>query len=257
MSPTAPYNRGLVYHKVSPAFEWGLTTTKPDQFKAQMSEIRQLGLSFARLRDHDRIENPVYVTFDDAYDSLHEHALPLMIELNAVATLYVIVDYVGKANSWDYFPERHQVRHLDWSQLQDFVNAGWEIGSHALTHRNLCSLPQRERLSEIQTSRKMLEDRLGIEVTSFCPPYNIWSHDVLEEITAAGYTSMSISFPLTPQPEWNGFILPRQGVYRHDGLSLFRSKLFPTPLTPLSVLLQQLINIGGQGPNSGARLTGR
>lgn len=250
------YNRGLVYHKVSPQLEVGLTTTTPGQFKAQMQELKRLGFSFATLRDFDSVDNPVFVTFDDAYDCIWEHAVPSLIELGGVATVYVIADYVGKKNAWDYFKPASQVDHLAWDRLRELDELGWEIGSHGCSHRNLLILSKAERLEELRRSKDVLEERLGREVTSFCPPYNQWNSILLEEINEAGYSSISISFPIEPLPPWPGHIQPRLGVYIYDLLPLFRSRLKMTPLMPITILGQKFTNIMAQAPIISRRLKG-
>ncbi len=250
------YNRGLVYHKVSPKLEVGLTTTTPRQFEAQMREIQRLGFSFACVRDHETADNPVFVTFDDAYDSVWEHALPVLSDLEAPATVYVITDYIGKKNSWDYFKSASQVDHLDWTRLTELDRLGWEIGSHGCSHRNLLAMHREERQRELRDSKAALEDRLGREVSSFCPPFNQWNDILLDEIYAVGYRTVSISFPLQPLPSWPGYILPRLGVYLHDIKPLLRAKLLMNPLMPWAVLSQEFINVMAQGPVISRRLRG-
>jgi len=241
------YNRGLVYHKVSEKYEWGLTTTTPRQFKAQMMEIHRLGFSFSTIRDMNPAKNQALVTFDDGYASIHDVAAPIMEEMGAVATIFAITDYVGQLNSWDYFPPDKQVRHMDWSQLRSLHDLGWEIGSHGKTHRRLIHMSTRNIQRELRESKSELEDKLGSPVPTFCPPFNAWNSDLLPLIEEAGYTRIAISFPLSGLPKWGGEFVPRLGVYLQDGLPLFRAKLLASPLAPLAVFQQQLINIAGNG----------
>ncbi len=237
-----PYNRGLVYHKVSPDLEWGLTTTTPGQFKAQMLYLQSLGFDFARMQDAGQLQNPVYLTFDDGYANIHHHAAPVLADLGATATVYVITDYIGRKNSWDYFTAKGQVRHLNWGEIRELDRLSWEIGSHACSHENLLHVPQRIRQEELSRSRAVLEDGLGHAITSFSAPFNAWDLRLLEEIGEAGYTSFAISWPMEPLPPWSGFILPRLGVYLHDIHPLFQGKLFPGAGMAWAGLSQQFIN---------------
>ncbi len=241
------YNRGLVYHKVSENFEWGLTTTTPQQFKAQMLALQRLGFSFSRIKDLDSVENPILVTFDDGYSSVMEHAAPVLDEIGGVATVFAITDYVGKKNTWDYFPAAKQVTHMDWTELRILHERGWEIGSHGRTHRRLIGMSPKQLKDELRSSKQEIEERLGKEVTTFCPPFNAWSNDLLEDIEQAGYTKIAISYPLAKLPKWSGEFVPRLGVYLHDMLPLFIAKIKTGPLAPLEVLQQQLINMAGNG----------
>lgn len=241
------YNRGLVYHKVSDRLEWGLTTTTLKQFQAQVDELNRLGFSFSTISERESSENPVLITFDDAYESVYEHAYPILEQGKGVATVFPITDYVGRKNDWDYFPEEKQVNHMDWSQLREVQSKGWEIGSHGRSHRRLITLSKDEIWDELTISKQEIEDRIGAEVTSFCPPFNVWNKELLSMIEDAGYTSLSISYPLSGLPAWGGAFIPRMGVYLQDNLTLFRAKLQASPWAPLAVMQQQLINIAGNG----------
>lgn len=241
------YNRGLIYHKVSEKIEWGLTTTTPKQFKTQVLELRRLGFSFSRVRDHDPTKDQILVTFDDGYSSVYEFAAPILDEVGGVATIFAITDYVGKKNSWDYFPEDKQVTHMNWSELKALHEKGWEIGSHGKSHKRLIAMNSKEVEEELITSKREIEDRLGGEVPTFCPPFNAWNADLLDQIEQAGYTKVAISFPLSGLPKWGGEFVPRLGVYLQDTTQLFLGKIFTNPFAPLAVLQQQLINIAGNG----------
>lgn len=236
-----------MYHKVSENYEWGLTTTTPKQFRAQMLELQRLGFLFSNIKNQDISKNQILVTFDDGYSNINEFAVPILDEVGGVATVFAISDYVGKKNSWDYFPVEKQVDHMNWTELRELHDRGWEIGSHGKTHRRLVGMDTKQVRSELITSKKHIEDQLGGEVTTFCPPFNVWDSDLVSEIEQAGYSQIAISYPLNDLPRWSGSFVPRLGVYLHDTMPFFRGKIFATPLAPLEVLQQQLINMAGDG----------
>ncbi|NQV42772.1 MAG: polysaccharide deacetylase family protein [Candidatus Marinimicrobia bacterium] len=241
------YNRGLVYHKVSEDYEWGLTTTTPKQFRAQMLSLQHLGFSFSNIQDYDATLNQILVTFDDGYSCINDFAAPILEEVGGVATIFAITDYVGRKNSWDYFPEEKQIHHMNWAELRGLHDRGWEIGSHGKTHRRLIGMDSKQVRTELISSKKHIEDQLGGEVTTFCPPFNVWNSDLVSEIEQAGYSQIAISYPLTDLPRWSGSFVPRLGVYLHDSKPFFMGKIFANPLAPLEVLQQQLINMAGDG----------
>ena len=241
------FNRGLVYHKVSEANEWGVTTTTPRQFKSQMLVLKHLGFSFSTIKDSDEDPDSILVTFDDGYDNVIEHAAPILDEVGGVATVFAITDYVGKKNTWDYFPVEKQITHMPWEHLRELSDRGWEIGSHGCSHRRLVNMGSDRIWKELTESKFILEQKLGAEVTTFCPPFNAWNNDLLAMIEDVGYTRIAISFPLNGLPTWSGKFVPRLGVYLHDVIPLFMAKIKLSPLTPLAVILQQLINIAGDG----------
>jgi len=241
------YNRGLTYHKVSEEREWGITTTTPRQFKAQIDRLDRLGFSFSTIRNSEKADNPILVTFDDGYNCVKEHALPVLDEYGGVGTVFAITGYVGKMNSWDYFPESKQIGHMDWSDLQALSQRGWEIGSHGLTHRRMIHMDRTTIQKELRNSKKELESRLGEEIVTFCPPFNAWNSELLYEVEQAGYKKMAISYPLNGLPSWSGEFVTRLGVYLHDPLPLFMGKITANPFSTLQVLQQQVINHLGDG----------
>ena len=48
---------------------------------------------------------------------------------------------------------------------------GFEIGSHSLTHPYLSKIDPQKAWEEINTSKVILEDKLGTEIRAFCYPY--------------------------------------------------------------------------------------
>lgn len=227
--------------------EWGLTTTTPVQFKAQMLALKHLGFSFTRIKDFNPAENQIMISFDDGYSCVKDHAVPVLEAVGGVATVFAITNYVGKKNSWDYFPDSKQVEHMNWSDLQALHTLGWEIGSHGCSHRRMINMSIKNIKRELVSSKKKIEDKIGAEVTTFCPPYNAWNSDLLAQIEQAGYSKVAISYPLNGLPSWSGAFVPRLGVYLHDTIPMFKGKIFANPLAPLAVMQQQLINLVGDG----------
>ena len=236
-----------MYHKVSEQYEWGVTTTTPRQFRAQMLALKHLGFSFSRTMDFDPSLQQILITFDDGYSCIKEYAAPVLDEVGGVATVFAITDYVGKKNTWDYFPENKQIDHMSWSDLRELHNRGWEIGSHGRTHRRLINMSSVAIRDELIQSKQDIENQMGCEVSTFCPPFNAWNSDLLVMIEEAGYTKIAISYPLSGLPNWAGEFIPRLGVYLHDVMPLFLAKIMANPLAPIEVLQQQLINMAGDG----------
>lgn len=63
-----------------------------------------------------------------------------------------------------------------------------KIGSHALSHKNLCMLPLDEVREELCDSRKYLEQVTGGEVKMIAFPFGLWNQDVLNAAIDAGYS---------------------------------------------------------------------
>jgi len=59
---------------------------------------------------------------------------------------------------------------LNWEEVKEMAGNGITFGSHSHTHPILSKMPIREAKEEIATSKKIIEERLGIEVRHFAIP---------------------------------------------------------------------------------------
>ncbi len=99
----------------------------------------------------------VSFTFDDGYLSTYTEAFPILSDHSFPATVYMVTDNLSR-------PER-----LNISHLRELADAGWEIGSHSVTHANLTHLPDEDLLHEITHSKQILTTA-GFATESFAPP---------------------------------------------------------------------------------------
>jgi peptidoglycan/xylan/chitin deacetylase (PgdA/CDA1 family) len=131
----------------------------------------------------------ITITFDDGFTSVLQHALPILQHHKASAIQFIVAGLVGKKNIWDSHKGDSMEPLMDWSQIREWIAAGHEIGSHSVTHPNLKKLKPAEVREEITSSKKMLEDNLGIPVDHFCYPHGGWNPVVRDIVIDAGYKS--------------------------------------------------------------------
>ena len=136
----------------------------------------------------------------------------------------MISDYAGRANDWDVTLGLNRRRHLDWDQIREAANRGIEIGSHGRTHRDLSRLAPGELRSELEGSKKTLEDRLGREVSSLALPFGAATLEVFLCARELGYREICGGMPFRPGGILPG-VLPRMPVYRGDTARALRRKL--------------------------------
>lgn len=242
----------LVYHKIDPRFEWGITRSTPHQFGRQMAWLHESGyqsLSFQQLFDNsfDPEQNYFIITFDDAYQSVIRYAFPVLQKYDFTATIFPITDFVGKKNKWDLNLGWRTFTHLDWGQLRQLAAAGWEVGSHTATHPDLTRSHSQKISNELAGSRKVLEDQIGKPVEMLAYPFGRYNSEVIRLAVAAGYRGgCTMRFGFTSslaQP----FLLSRLGIYLWDPLPAFKAKIFSTVLTPFECTLQYLISFCARG----------
>lgn len=83
------------------------------------------------------------VTFDDGYDGVHRHTLPILKQYGLRGMLFVATGGVdGQAPQEAAFAMSAPSRWLTWDQVKALRLGGMEIGSHSVTHRNLALLDE-------------------------------------------------------------------------------------------------------------------
>jgi peptidoglycan/xylan/chitin deacetylase (PgdA/CDA1 family) len=170
--------RVLMYHKVND-LPGNPVTVPVGLFEEQMSELRDLGYTpvglDAVLAHYDDGEplppGATLITFDDGYEDVLRHALPVLERHGYPAVLFVPLGYVGEA---DPLPHEKRLaarglvnRTLDWGGLRELDAAGVRIECHGISHRALTELPVDEATREIAIGKFRLEEQLGREVKAF------------------------------------------------------------------------------------------
>jgi len=125
------------------------------------------------------------LTFDDAAEPFMTHALPVLEEEGAPATIFVIAGPL-EGRKAHHLP-RGAGRPLTPEGLRGLPGRGIEIGSHGMTHRELPGLPPVEIKREVAESRTRLREISGTDVTAFSYPRGRIDPAVRDAVEAAGY----------------------------------------------------------------------
>jgi peptidoglycan/xylan/chitin deacetylase (PgdA/CDA1 family) len=220
----------LSYHNVATAPKdapFKLLYVSPDSFERQLWTLRRLGLRGVSTSEGlDRLSNGtshgcVVFTFDDGYADTLTTAAPLMKRYGFGATCYVVSSALGTYNSWDaeYLRERKPL--MNRGQLDQWLAAGMEVGSHSLSHQRLHELPQDVARYEIAESRSALRTMLGVPIEHFAYPFGRFTADTVELVRHAGYSSAMTVLPGAARPSDDRLRLPRILVNGEHGLWRF------------------------------------
>jgi len=196
----SPLVATLSYHKIGNPPRDGWQTwnyTGSEEFAAQLNWFHQRGWQFLSAADVLSAmrglgalpEQGVLITFDDAYDSLFENALPVLEKFSAPAVVFVPTQFVGSANLFDHGIEPLE-RIADWGTLAKLQKAGFSVESHGVSHRGFSSLTPFEIGIELNASREAIRKNLGVDSQFFAYPYGDFGTDsVLVDLALqkAGY----------------------------------------------------------------------
>ena len=181
----------LGYHRIDDSSED--LSVRRGHFRAHLDWIESQGLHVVSLDDRDLLTRRgtprVALTFDDGYLSVAETAWPELKSRGWPATAYVVPAYLGGdvRFPWDGASDERSSRLMGKTVLRELADDGMVIGSHSVTHRYLPGLAHHEASTEIHQSKRMLEDLLGREVTSFSYPMGGWNHPLRNLVAGAGY----------------------------------------------------------------------
>lgn len=223
----------LMYHKIDPRMEVGINALSPPQFQEQMAYLHQEGYRTITFQDlllaAEIPEKTVIITFDDAYASVFENALPVMEKYGQRGIVYVIGKFIGKLNEWDANFAGIKFRHMSEQQLLAIANLGWELGAHTMTHRALSWMNEDHLRSEIVQSRNILASLSERPIVSLAYPFGMQNEKVRKLAKETGIVfgckGMRKRSDLPDLLQ-----LPRIPVYQFEGLSAFRRKLrLPMP----------------------------
>ena len=219
----------LAYHSVDPHFSWGVTRVTPQNFSKQIQMLVAAHTEFYTVSDYlqqSRVNTSkkIAITFDDGYESVYHFAFPVLEKYGLTATVFVNPGYVGQYNTWDAtFGIRF--RHMNWRQLAELLDAGWEIGSHGLWHRDITRLAKMQCAEELLLSRNIIEKRLGRCSSVFSFPFGNGNNDVWRQCREVGYTAGLAMGPNSLTAAGDE-VKSRTGIYLFDNLFLFTQKAF-------------------------------
>jgi len=136
-------------------------------------------------------------TFDDGLASTYTQAFPALSANGLTGTDYVTTGCVGMTTATNTCRANDSTPYMSWTQIKALQAAGWEIGSHTVTHPYLATSDatdgQPNVLTPAQVTTELVKSKSdlaaqGINATAFASPYGDYNGAVLAQI-AKYYTS--------------------------------------------------------------------
>jgi peptidoglycan/xylan/chitin deacetylase (PgdA/CDA1 family) len=218
----------LMYHVIEEVSEdpHRLAVT-PARFAEQMAWLAGRGLRgvsmgtlVSAMRD-GRERGLVGLTFDDGYRSVLANALPVLLEHDFTATMFIISARIGGTNEWDagtgpVWPL------MTAGEVTEVAGAGMEIGAHTATHPRLPGMEPDRLTAEVSGSRATLRELFGLPVRGFAYPYGRMDAAARQAVRDAGYDyACSVE---TPMGSLGIMALPRITFYQRDRVGRMAAK---------------------------------
>ncbi len=215
---TAPI---LLYHHIAEGDPNNRYYISPETFEEQLKSLKEWGytsipislLVNTILQGGDLPARPVVITFDDGNEDVYLNAFPIMKRYGMVGTFYIVAGWVGARDF------------VTTDQLKEMTAAGWEIGSHSMTHIDL-TLNHDAIWDQEASSRMRLEERLGVPVVTFAYPFGKIDPTVIQKVQEYGYRA-AVGLDIFSTHSWSTlYYLSRLEVRREYDLQAF-ARLLP------------------------------
>ncbi len=208
----------LMYHAISSAACMALPQTssiehavRERDFCAQLDAIVEGGFFTVTIDELDRPASeskPLLITFDDGHESDWIVAARELARRNLHAIFFVVWSYLDRPG------------YLSREQVIALRAAGFEIGSHGMTHTRLSQISLAEASSELCESKRRLEELLQEPIAAFALPGGHYNDAVLEAAWTAGYQRvMTSDFRIANR---ENRVMPRMGPMASTTLKDFK-----------------------------------
>jgi peptidoglycan/xylan/chitin deacetylase (PgdA/CDA1 family) len=173
----------MMYHQVTHTEKPQPNWVSPEHFEWQMAYLKDHGFQVIPLRELvDAItagkslpRKTAVITFDDGYANNYTNAFPILKKYGFPAIIFAAAD---KMNTEGY---------LSWDHMKEMLAAGIEIGSHTRTEAYLPDLMAERQRNEIEASKDILEQNLGVAIDYFAYPISGFSDEIKQMVKEAGY----------------------------------------------------------------------
>jgi peptidoglycan/xylan/chitin deacetylase (PgdA/CDA1 family) len=177
-------------------------------------------------------KRPVLITFDDGYEDITHHALPLLSRYGFKSVVYIVTGLTGKVNEWDIgkvnewdgraWPGAIQLMSED--QIINWAGKGCEFGSHTRHHPDLRTLSRNQLEDEALGSAADLRRILGVGPTSFAYPYGHFNQMVRACVAKAYRTSVTVVEAICTDQD-DPYLMPRILALPCENLSRFARRV--------------------------------
>jgi peptidoglycan/xylan/chitin deacetylase (PgdA/CDA1 family) len=183
----------LYYHGISSALRY--------RFAGQMEALRRDAQVVPTFYQGDLVKekSSVAISFDDAFVSVLENAVPELVRRNLCFTIFAPVGVLGKRPTWMMESSSTEADEIVMTpeQLLMLPTKLATIGSHSVSHPQLTKITENLAREEIDNSRARLQSVIGREVRLFAFPYGEHNTALVDMCNDAGYKFV---FTIIPEP---------------------------------------------------------
>lgn len=128
----------------------------------------------------------VTITFDDGGMTQYRNGLRIAKAYGLPGTIFVPTAFISEAST-----DAGKEWVMNWDEIREFRDAGWEIGAHGVSHLRLTDLTPTEVDREVEEPIGVIQEETGIEPVSFSSPYGAFDDETIWRIMESYYYHLS------------------------------------------------------------------
>ena len=201
------------------------------QFEKQMRYLadrcRVVKLSDIRTAQVAGRGNLVAITYDDAFVSIFEYAIPVLKKHGFSAGIFVPTGTIGQSPRWEMSEKCTDKNETVMSQRQisELNDAGFEIFSHTVSHSLLTQISDDRLRFELLESKKELEGIVHRKVVGISYPHGAHDERVCSAAKDVGYKLGFTIEPNTVDCSPDDLKIGRFAVSSEDSMLKFKLKV--------------------------------
>ena len=173
------------------------------------------------------ISSAVAITFDDAFVSVLENAIPVLKKHGLTAGIFVPTGNLAQPPHWvmpDNCSEKNEIV-MSSDQLRKLDKDGFAVLSHTVSHSDLTAVDDDRLQSELQRSKDTLEEILGHEIVGISYPHGAFNDRVCRLAGKIGYKLGFTIEPTMLSSNTDSLKIGRFAASPGDSLLKFRLKI--------------------------------
>lgn len=194
-------------------------------FKNQIDELINNGAYFASLDEVKTFRESgsfpdkcVWISFDDADETVYKNAFPYLKEKNIPFTVFIIAGQVGNTDF-------NNLKMASWNELKEMKDSNLvSFGSHTYNMHyledNQAKFLNAENYNDfyndICKSKDVINEKLDINITSIAYPFGDTNDKLTEISNKAGFTDAFILCPKPITTDNDSYYLNRYMIDKHN-----------------------------------------
>lgn len=151
------------------------------------------------------------VSFDDGYECCYHNVAPICKDLSIPVVIYLPTSFIGldpeKQEDLQRIREnlpanKKILSFLNWQQCRDLLRVNFTFGSHTHLHINIASLTKEKIELELDVSKGLIEEKLGVKCEHFACPWGKVEKDF----------DPNIAIPIAKETGFHSFATTHRGI---------------------------------------------